>query len=85
MTRSQLWMFLRAQDLELVHSRIVSLNSLRLERFAGHLKRLCLRQNGISELNPAVFHQLVKLEELDLYDNKIKALGTALTEMTKLT
>ncbi|KIK63124.1 hypothetical protein GYMLUDRAFT_72356 [Collybiopsis luxurians FD-317 M1] len=66
------------EDLELVHSRIGSLKELRLARFANHLKRLCLRQNHISFLDPEVFHLLTKLEELDLYDNKIKDPGHAL-------
>jgi protein phosphatase 1 regulatory subunit 7 len=56
-----------------------------LQRFAGHLRRLCLRQNVVSFLDPEVFHQLQKLEELDLYDNKIKAVGDALNQLSSLT
>lgn len=74
----------RTQDLELVHSRIGSLDELRLARFASHLKRLCLRQNHISFLDPEVFHHLTKLEELDLYDNKIKDPGHALDQLSNL-
>jgi len=59
------------EELDLVHSRLKDLDSLRLERFAGHLKKLCLRTNYISELDPKIFHTLAKLEELDLYDNRI--------------
>lgn len=73
-----------AQDLELVHVRIGSLAGLRLARFADHLKRLCLRQNFISHLDPEVFHQLTKLEELDMYDNKLKTVGHALDKATRL-
>ncbi len=74
-----------AQYLELVHSRIGPLDELRLTRFANHLKRLCLRQNHISFLDPEVFHLLVKLEELDFYDNKIKDPGNALDNLSNLT
>ncbi|CAA7267154.1 unnamed protein product [Cyclocybe aegerita] len=72
------------EELELLHSRIGSLAGLRLSRFAGHLKKLCLRQNFISHLDPEVFHQLTKLEELDLYDNKIKGVGEALDNLSAL-
>lgn len=72
------------KDLELVHSRIGSLDELRLARFSSHLKRLCLRQNHISFLDPEVFHLLSKLEELDLYDNKIKDPGHALDKLSNL-
>ncbi|KAH9481434.1 Coiled-coil domain-containing protein 174 [Psilocybe cubensis] len=72
------------EDLELVHSKIGSLAGLRLARFAEHLKRLCLRQNFISILEPETFHQLTKLEELDLYDNKLKGVGDALDKLENL-
>ncbi|KAJ3815133.1 hypothetical protein F5876DRAFT_31299, partial [Lentinula aff. lateritia] len=72
------------EDLELVHSRISSLDELRLARFASHLKRLCLRQNHISVLDAEVFRHLTKLEELDLYDNKIKDPGHALDHLSNL-
>ncbi|KAF8899939.1 hypothetical protein CPB84DRAFT_1779760 [Gymnopilus junonius] len=73
------------EDLELVHARIGSLTGLRLARFAEHLKKLCLRQNFISQLDPEIFHQLTKLEELDLYDNKVKDLEDALDKLSNLT
>lgn len=73
-----------SKDLELVHSRISSLDELRLARFASHLKRLCLRQNHISVLDAEVFQHLTKLEELDLYDNKIKDPGHALDHLSNL-
>ncbi|KAF8656879.1 hypothetical protein AX16_002425 [Volvariella volvacea WC 439] len=72
-------------DLELVHARIGSLTNLRLPRFANHLKRLCLRQNRISVLNSEDFHPLTQLEELDLYDNKIKHVGEAFDKLADLT
>ena len=59
------------QELDLVHSRIKDLEPLRLGRFADHLKKLCLRTNYISKLDNKTFHTLTKLEELDLYDNRI--------------
>ncbi|KAG6917007.1 hypothetical protein DXG01_004272 [Tephrocybe rancida] len=73
------------ENLELVHARIGSLANLRLPRFANYLKRLCLRQNFISLLNPEVFNVLTNLEELDLYDNKLKTVGDALVNLPKLT
>jgi protein phosphatase 1 regulatory subunit 7 len=60
------------------------LEPLRLHRFASHLRKLCLRQNHVSHLDPALFALLIKLEELDLYDNKIKTPGDALTALSNL-
>lgn len=73
-----------SQELELVHSRIGNLKNLRLERFAGHLRKLCLRQNFVSFLDPETFGLLTKLEELDLYDNKVKTVGDALNNLSQL-
>lgn len=67
-----------------MHSKIGSLDGLRLARFAEYLKRLCLRQNFISILDPETFHQLTKLEELDLYDNKLKSVGDSLDKLSHL-
>jgi protein phosphatase 1 regulatory subunit 7 len=61
-----------------------SLTNLRLHRFAKHLKKLCLRQNAISYLDPDIFRQLTQLEELDLYDNKLKTVGDTLDDMSSL-
>src|SRR6266702_1586033 len=36
------------KELDLIHSRLFSLDRLRLPRFAAHLQKLCLRQNFIS-------------------------------------
>ncbi|KAJ7052634.1 hypothetical protein C8F01DRAFT_1170675 [Mycena amicta] len=72
------------EDLELVHLRIGSLAPLRLPRFAAHLKKLCLRQNFISRLDPEIFHTLTKLQELDLYDNKVKHLDDSLDNLSEL-
>ncbi|KAJ6505957.1 L domain-like protein [Mycena vulgaris] len=72
------------EDLELVHLRIKSLGYLRLPRFAGHLKKLCLRQNFIAHLDPEIFHGLTKLQELDLYDNKVKHVSDSLDKLREL-
>jgi len=71
------------KEIELLHLRIGSLSPLQLERF-GSLKRLCLRQNSISFIDPTTFHRLTLLEELDLYDNKLKSLGDALDKCSNL-
>ena len=73
------------QELDLVHGRITSLEHLRLHRFANHLKKLCLRQNYVAHLDPGLFSLLTRLEELDLYDNKVKTPGDALNCLSKLT
>ncbi|KAI0822466.1 L domain-like protein [Trametes gibbosa] len=75
------------EDIELIHSRLNSnsVNKLGLPRFGGHLKRLCLRQNFISHVDPDIFGALTELEELDFYDNKIKHVGSALNNMSHLT
>ena len=75
----------RAQEINLVHARLNALANLRLPRFGPYLKRLCLRQNQISKLEPEVFRELVELEELDLYDNKLKSVGDALDNCSKMT
>ena len=72
------------KDLDLVHSRLFSLDRLRLARFAAHLQRLCLRQNFISTLDPEVFSLLTNLVELDLYDNKIRRVGDAVNTLSAL-
>lgn len=67
-----------------MHLRIGTLDNLHLKRFAGHLRKLCLRQNFISHLDSEVFHELTKLEELDMYDNKLKSVEDALVKCSKL-
>jgi|SRR6266702_2510411 len=70
------------KELDLIHSRLFSLDRLRLPRFAAHLQKLCLRQNFISTLDPEVFSLLTNLVELDLYDNKIRDVGDALNNLS---
>ncbi|KAK7033064.1 LRRcap domain-containing protein [Favolaschia claudopus] len=72
------------EDLDLVHLKIGSLAPLRLPRFAAHLKKLCLRQNFISRLEPEIFQPLQNLQELDLYDNKVKHVGDGLNGLPEL-
>jgi protein phosphatase 1 regulatory subunit 7 len=67
-----------------LHSRLTSLKSLRLGRFAEHLTKLGLRQNLVSFLDPDIFSVLTNLEELDLYDNRVKTVGHALNNLSKL-
>ena len=55
------------EEIDLVHARISSLPALKLERFSK-VKRLCLRQNAIQEIElpPELGSTLL---ELELYDN----------------
>jgi protein phosphatase 1 regulatory subunit 7 len=76
---------IRDKELDLVHSRLSSLERLRLTRFATHLQKLCLRQNFIVNLDPEIFTHLTKLVDLDLYDNKIRHIGDALNNLKELT
>lgn len=59
-----------AEEIDCQHSRITSMTALRLDRFKK-LKRLCLRQNMIQQIEiPDTCTET--LEELELYDNLIK-------------
>ena len=75
---------IKFQEVELVHSRLKALSHLNLQRFGKHLKKLCLRQNFISILDPEIFSALSELSELDLYDNKIKHVGSCLESLPHL-
>ena len=72
------------QEIELIHSKLNSISRLGLQRFGPHLRKLCLRQNFLLQLDPEVVQSLVELEDLDLYDNKIKSLDDSLSSMKKL-
>ncbi|QRW04079.1 protein phosphatase 1 regulatory subunit 7 [Ceratobasidium sp. AG-Ba] len=72
------------EDIDLVHARLHTLANLRLPRFGAHLKRLCLRQNFVAEIGDQDIGALVKLEELDLYDNRLKSVGGALDNLKDL-
>ncbi|CAE6435403.1 unnamed protein product [Rhizoctonia solani] len=69
---------------DLVHARLHHLDALRLPRFKDHLKRLCLRQNFVAHIGADDIGSLTKLEELDVYDNKLKGVGDALDTLTDL-
>jgi protein phosphatase 1 regulatory subunit 7 len=58
------------QELDIQHSRVSSIPSLRLERFK-RLRRLCLRQNNIQHIELPT-DLAATLEDLELYDNLIK-------------
>jgi Leucine-rich repeat (LRR) protein len=59
------------EEIDLVHCRIQSIQPLKLDRFNA-LRRLCLRQNQISDTEDAFPSNLAPtLTELDLYDNLI--------------
>lgn len=70
------------ESLELVHLKIRSMAALHLERFTK-LKLLVLRQNllgsmgEVKKLNDSV-------EEVDLYDNRIKHISSHINEKTRL-
>lgn len=72
------------EEIDLIHARLHSLDALRLPRFSSHLKRLCLRQNFITKVGNEDVGTLKKLEELDLYDNKVKHLGSGLDGLEEL-
>ncbi|KAJ1307645.1 hypothetical protein OPQ81_001739 [Rhizoctonia solani] len=71
-------------DIDLIHARLHNLDALRLPRFKDHLKRLCLRQNFLTHIGTDDIGALTKLEELDVYDNKLKGVGDALDQLTDL-
>lgn len=71
------------QEIELIHSKLSSISKLNLPRFT-RLKKLCLRQNFISALDPEALSPLTELEELDLYDNRIKHVSNGLDTLTNL-
>ncbi|PVF92744.1 putative SDS22-protein phosphatase 1 regulatory subunit 7 [Serendipita vermifera] len=66
------------EEIDLARSKLASCAHLDLPRFARHLKNVCLRANYLNTLEAEAFGSLKLLEELDLYDNRIKQLGNAL-------
>lgn len=72
------------QEIDLARARLSSCAHLGIPRFAAHLKNICLRANFLQTLEEDVFGPLDILEELDLYDNRIKALGPALKNKASL-
>jgi protein phosphatase 1 regulatory subunit 7 len=75
-----------AEEIDLVHCRIQAIEPLNLSRFTA-LRRLCLRQNQISDTEDAFPANLAPtLTELDLYDNLISHIRgfDSLLELTSL-
>ncbi len=70
------------EEIDAIHSRIATITSLHLERFK-QLRRLCLRQNVITEIEGLSF-LAESLEDLDLYDNLLKHIR-GLEDLTNLT
>lgn len=68
--------------LDLIHLKIRSMEDLNLGRFTK-LQALCLRQNLITSMS-AVSELPDDLEELDLYDNRINHISSAVNKFTKL-
>lgn len=72
------------EEIDCVHARISSIESLRLERFKA-VTRLCLRQNSITEIE-SLESLAATLTDLDLYDNLIPHIRNleSLTNLTNL-
>lgn len=68
--------------LELVHLKIRSMDDLNLARFK-HLKGLILRQNLLDSFG-AIKYASDELEELDLYDNRIKHISSHVNDKVQL-
>lgn len=69
--------------LELIHLKIGSLEDLNLGRFKK-LESLCLRQNLLTSMTAVADLPTDTLEELDLYDNRINHISSALNKFEKL-
>ncbi|CCF53620.1 hypothetical protein NDA11_006114 [Ustilago hordei] len=69
--------------LDLGHLRLTTTKNLGLQRFAPHLKRLCLRQNLLTKIRSKDIGLLTELEALDLYDNSLEKVS-GLDELKKL-
>jgi protein phosphatase 1 regulatory subunit 7 len=69
-------------QIDCVHSKVASIPALDLTRFTK-VERLCLRQNSISKIS-GLSPLAATLTELDLYDNIIVHMPTALEELKAL-
>lgn len=73
------------EEIQLVHCKIQSLEALNLYKFKN-LKNLCLRTNlieSISDLESLSLYNTI--EEIDLYDNRIKHISKYVNKLTNLT
>ncbi|SCU90349.1 LAME_0E08152g1_1 [Lachancea meyersii CBS 8951] len=68
---------------DLVHLRIRSMEDLELQRFP-QLKTLCLRQNLIESMSEVEVLPAATMEDIDLYDNKIKHISSSVNRLTGL-
>ncbi|SCV02684.1 LAMI_0H01926g1_1 [Lachancea mirantina] len=71
------------ERMDLVHLRIRSMEDLDLYRFTK-LKELCLRQNLIESMSEVDVLPAC-IEDIDLYDNKIKHISSNVNKLTNLT
>ncbi|CEP61642.1 type 1 protein phosphatase-activating protein SDS22 LALA0_S03e07492g [Lachancea lanzarotensis] len=71
------------ESVELVHLRIQSIEDLELQRFTK-LKSLCLRQNLIESMSEVEVLPVATMEDIDLYDNKIKHISSSVNQLTEL-
>jgi len=71
-----------SEYIELVHLKIRSMEDLNLGRFKN-LKSLVLRQNLLDSMSEVKYLNK-KIEELDLYDNRIKHISSHLNDLTEL-
>ncbi|SCU98568.1 LADA_0H13938g1_1 [Lachancea dasiensis] len=71
------------EAIELVHLRIQSMEDLELPRFL-RLKSLCLRQNQIESMSEVEVLPVETIEDIDLYDNKIKHISSNVNNLVNL-
>ncbi|SCV04804.1 LANO_0G12530g1_1 [Lachancea nothofagi CBS 11611] len=71
------------EAIDLVHLRIRSMEDLELQRFK-QLKSLCLRQNLIESMSEVDVLPVETMEDIDLYDNKIKHISNNINKLVNL-
>lgn len=71
------------QVINLVHLKIRSLEDLKLYRFK-RLTTLCLRQNLIESVSEVEVLPVETIEDLDLYDNRIKHISSNVNKLVNL-
>lgn len=68
---------------DLIHLKIGSMEDLNLGRFKK-LESLCLRQNLLTSMSAVLELPAETMEELDLYDNRINHIASAVNKLVKL-
>lgn len=71
------------EAIELVHLRIQSMEDLNLYRFY-RLRALCLRQNLIESMSEVDVLPIETMEDIDLYDNRIKHISSNINKLVNL-